>query len=35
VLVRGPRAVQRIFSLAALDDQFETVGDPTDELAPR
>lgn len=35
VLVRGPRAVQRIFSLAALDDQFETVGDPTDELAAR
>jgi anti-sigma B factor antagonist len=33
VLIRGPRAVQQIFSLAALDDQFETVGDPAEELA--
>jgi anti-sigma B factor antagonist len=34
VLVRGPRLVQRIFSLAALDDQFEIVTDPTEELMP-
>jgi anti-sigma B factor antagonist len=33
VLIRGPRPVQRIFSLAALEDQFEIVGDPDDLLA--
>jgi anti-sigma B factor antagonist len=27
-LVRGPRVVERLLSLARLDDQFDVVGDP-------
>lgn len=27
-LVRGPRVVERLLSLARLDDQFDVIGDP-------
>jgi anti-sigma B factor antagonist len=34
VLVRGPRAVQRLFSLAALTEHFEIVGDIAAVVGP-
>jgi anti-sigma B factor antagonist len=33
ILIRGSRAVQRIFAVAAIDHQFEVVTDPADALA--
>jgi hypothetical protein len=34
VVVRGCRAVQRLFALTALDQQFEMVSDPEAALSP-
>jgi anti-anti-sigma factor len=34
VVVRGCRAVQRLFALTALDQQFEMVSDPKAALSP-
>ena len=33
ILVRGSRAVQRIFAVAAIDHQCELVGDPAEAFA--
>lgn len=33
VLVRGPRVIQRLFTLGALDEQFEMVLDPAEVAA--
>lgn len=33
VLVRGSRAVQKLFAVMSLDEQFELIGDPAEVLA--
>jgi anti-sigma B factor antagonist len=33
VLVRGPRAVQQLFAMMSVEEQFELVGDPEELLA--
>jgi anti-sigma B factor antagonist len=34
-LVRGPAAIQRLFAIAAIDESFEMVSEPSEALAAR